>query len=65
VKYEGDIIIGNGRSYAKMVLIVEDAVWEQIHVDEKAMALLHYDKENPKHALRDFHVDAVQLVEMK
>jgi len=64
-KYEGNVVIGNGRTYAKNFLILNDASWEQASGEEKMMGVLHFDSKNPKHEIANFSTESVQLVDIK
>ena len=64
-KYEGNIVIGNGRTYAKNFLILDDVAWEQASGKEKMMGVLHFDSKNPKHEIANFSTESVQLVDIK
>jgi hypothetical protein len=45
VKYEGNSIIGNGRTYVDSFLIVDDSEFEGIAGTEKTMGLLKFNKD--------------------
>ncbi|MEK3955249.1 lipoprotein BA_5634 family protein [Psychrobacillus sp. FSL K6-1464] len=62
VKYEGNNVIGRGRAYADMFLIVNDADWASIKGSEKVMALLEYDKDPSADGLSDYGVEERTLV---
>ena len=62
VKYEGNNVIGRGRAYADMFLIVNDADWASIKGTEKMMALLEYDKDPSADGLSDYGVEERTLV---
>ena len=64
VEYEGNIIIGEGRAYGDMFLIVTDADWASIKGTEKMMALLEYDKDPSADGL-DYDVEKTQLVRIQ
>lgn len=61
--YEGNKIIGDGRSYVDEFLIVDDSQFAVIKGTEKKMAVIKYDK-NPDKKLSEFDVDEVQLVKV-
>ncbi|WP_019390715.1 lipoprotein BA_5634 family protein [Priestia filamentosa] len=61
--YEGNKIIGDGRSYVDEFLIVDDSQFTAIKGTEKKMAVIKYDK-NPDKKLSEFDVDEVQLVKV-
>lgn len=62
VKYEGNNVIGRGRAYTDMFLIVNDADWASIKGTEKMMALLEYDKDPSADGLSDYGVEERTLV---
>lgn len=45
IKYEGNIIIGNGRTYVDSFLIIDDSEFESISGTEKTMGLLKFNKD--------------------
>lgn len=64
VEYEGNLIIGEGRAYGDMFLIVNDADFDSIKGTEKMMALLEYDKDPSADGL-DYDVEKTQLVRIQ
>lgn len=63
VSYQGNVIIGDGRSYADSFMVVDDSVWETIDGEKKTIGVLHFDKEhNPKKKLIDFKAEQAQLI---
>jgi len=58
------LIIGDGRAYSDMFLIVNDADWASIKGTEKMMALLEYDKDPSADGL-DYDVEKTQLVRIQ
>lgn len=60
VKYEGNIIIGDGRVYTDMFMIVPDADFETIAGTEKSLGIIEYDKDPD--GIGSFGVDKEQLV---
>lgn len=64
VKYEGNLIIGEGRTYTDMFLIVNNADWDAIKGTEKTMAVLKYDKDPSADGL-SFDVEKTQLIRIK
>lgn len=64
VEYEGNLIIGDGRAYVDMFLIVNDADWASIKGTEKAMAVIEYDKDPSAKGL-DYDVEKTQLVRIE
>ncbi|MGF9966366.1 lipoprotein BA_5634 family protein [Bacillus rhizoplanae] len=48
LKYEGNIIIGDGRSYADMFAVVDDATYTKIKGEEKSVGVLRFDKDPAK-----------------
>ncbi|MCR8641765.1 lipoprotein BA_5634 family protein [Paenibacillus sp. N1-5-1-14] len=65
-KYEDNIIIGDGRSYADMFLIVDETAFAKLQGTDKSMAALKYSK-NPKNEMQDLssEVEKAQMVTMK
>lgn len=63
VTYEGNKIIGDGRSYADMFLIVDDADFSTMKGTEKTLGIIKYD-EDPDKKLVNFDVEQVQLVKI-
>jgi len=62
VSYEGDVIIGDGRSYVDSFMVVDDSIWNEIDGKEKTVGVLHFDKEhNPKKRMMDFKAEKAQL----
>lgn len=64
VSYEGNKIIGDGRSYVDMFLIVDDSEWSAMKGAEKEMGIIKY-KNDPKKKIANFDVEAVQLVKIE
>ncbi|MGG0360542.1 lipoprotein BA_5634 family protein [Bacillus tropicus] len=66
LKYEGNTIIGDGRSYADMFVIVDAGAYNQIKGEEKSVGVLRLDKD-PKNEMKDIKtkVEQVQLVKIK
>jgi len=64
IKNEGNLIIGIGRAYADIFLIVNDEDWASLEGTEKVLAILKYDKDPGKDGL-DYDVEQVQLVEIQ
>ena len=52
MKYEGNTIIGNGRAYADMFAIVDDAAYGNVKGEEKSVGVLKIDKD-PKKEMAD------------
>ncbi|EMA6344810.1 lipoprotein BA_5634 family protein [Bacillus cytotoxicus] len=65
LKYEGNTIIGDGRSYADMFAIVENAAYDNVKGEEKTVGVLKFDKDPSKEFPGRNGVDAAQLVKMK
>ncbi|WP_242144252.1 MULTISPECIES: lipoprotein BA_5634 family protein [unclassified Bacillus cereus group] len=65
LKYEGNTIIGDGRSYADMFAIVENAAYDNIKGEEKTVGVLKFDKDPSKEFPGRNGVDAAQLVKIK
>ena len=64
IENKGNLIIGIGRAYADMFLIVNDEDWVSLEGTEKTLALLKYDKDPGKDGL-DYDVEQVQLVQIQ
>ncbi|MBM7599508.1 hypothetical protein JOC34_001876 [Virgibacillus halotolerans] len=64
ISYGGNTIIGDGRTYGDIFLIVDKSNWEKIDEEEKTMGIIQFDKD-PKKLLKDFDVDAFQLVKIE
>ncbi|MED1919596.1 lipoprotein BA_5634 family protein [Bacillus thuringiensis] len=62
--YQGNVIIGDGRSYADLFVIVDDATWEQVEGTTKKVSVWGYNKD-PKNEMGTFNVETEQLVHMK
>ncbi|CAI8777434.1 conserved hypothetical protein [Brevibacillus sp. IT-7CA2] len=62
--YQGNVIIGDGRSYADLFVIVDDATWEQVEGTAKKVSVWGYNK-YPKNEMGTFNVETEQLVHMK
>ncbi|RAS91781.1 hypothetical protein A3863_04700 [Priestia endophytica] len=63
ITYEGNKIIGDGRSYVDEFLIVDDSQFATIKGSKKEMAIIKYDKD-PSEKLSEFDGDEVQLVKI-
>ena len=63
-KYEGNLIIGDGRAYADIFLIVNDEDWASIQGTEKTLAILKYDKDPSADGL-SYDVEKAQLVRIQ
>ncbi|MHA6261526.1 lipoprotein BA_5634 family protein [Sporosarcina sp. CAU 1771] len=64
VTYEGNIIIGDGRSYVDMFMVVDEAQWSSMKATEKTMGIIEY-KKDPSEKMSEFDVEGNQLVEIK
>ncbi|WP_429842002.1 lipoprotein BA_5634 family protein [Brevibacillus sp. FIR094] len=62
--YQGNVIIGDGRSYADLFVIVDDAAWDQVEGTAKKVSVWGYDKD-PKNEIGTFDVETEQLIHMK
>ncbi|MGI2329030.1 lipoprotein BA_5634 family protein [Planococcus sp. YIM B11945] len=58
--YEGNSIIGDGRAYVDMFLIVDNEDWPAIEGAEKTMGIIQYKKDPD--GMKDFDVERAQLV---
>lgn len=66
VSYQGNVIIGDGRSYADSFMVVDDSIWDTIDGKEKTVGVLHFDKEhNPKKKMMDFKAKQAQLISIE
>ncbi|QTD42776.1 lipoprotein BA_5634 family protein [Sporosarcina sp. Te-1] len=64
ISYEGNLIIGDGRTYADKFLIVNRADWDSFDGTKKTMAILQYDKDPSANGLR-YEVEKTQLVRIQ
>lgn len=64
ITYEGNLIIGEGRAYADMFLIVNDEDWASLKGIEKMMAILKFDKD-PSADGFSYEVEQAQLVRIQ
>lgn len=64
VNYEGNKIIGDGRTYVDSFLIVDDSDWSSIKGKEKTLAVMEY-KNDPSKRMGNFDVEGTQLVKIK
>lgn len=60
--YEGNIIIGDGRAYADMFLIVDNKDWPAVAGAEKAIGIIQYNKDPDD--IGKFDVERAQLVKI-
>ncbi|MFA2811621.1 lipoprotein BA_5634 family protein [Bacillus mycoides] len=65
LKYEGNTIIGDGRSYGDMFAIVDDAAYGNVKGEEKSVGILKFDKDPSKELPGANGVEASQLVKIK
>ncbi|HEK9100667.1 hypothetical protein KFD70_08235 [Bacillus pfraonensis] len=65
LKYESNTIIGDGRSYADMFAIVDDAAYGNVKGEEKTVGVLKFDKDPSKELPGANGVEASQLVKIK
>lgn len=66
VSYKGNVIIGDGRSYADSFMVVDDSIWNAIDGKEKTVGVLQFDKEhNPKKKMMDFKAEKAQLISIE
>jgi len=63
-KYEGNLIIGDGRVYADHFLIVNNEDWASLKGTEKSLAILKYDKDPSADGL-SYDVEKAQLVRIQ
>lgn len=64
VKYEGNIIIGDGRAYVDVFVVLEDSHWQALQEKEKTMAVMK-TKKNAERLMGTFEVETQQLVSVK
>ena len=64
IKYEGNLVIGEGRVYADLFLIVNDDDWDSLKGTEKTLAILEYDKDPSAKGL-SYDVEKAQLVRIQ
>ncbi|ARZ64892.1 MULTISPECIES: lipoprotein BA_5634 family protein [Bacillus cereus group] len=66
LKYEGNTIIGDGRSYTDMFAIVDDATYDKVAGEEKSVGVLKMNKD-PKKEIADHRkaAEEAQLVKIK
>lgn len=62
-KYEGNLVIGEGRVYTDMFLIVQKKDWENVAGVDKQMAILQYDVDPSADGLR-YEVENRQLIRL-
>ncbi|AJH60962.1 hypothetical protein bcere0016_46580 [Bacillus cereus 95/8201] len=65
LKYEGNTIIGSGRTYTDMYAIVDDATYSNVKGDEKSVGVLKFDKDPSKEFPGKNDVESSQLVKIK
>lgn len=63
VNYEGNIIIGDGRVYADLFLVVADKEFPAIDAEEKTMGIIQYNKDPD--GIGGFDVEKEQLVKIE
>ncbi|CAM4371721.1 hypothetical protein BAMA_23250 [Bacillus manliponensis] len=64
LKYEGNVIIGDGRSYADMFAVVENGKYASVNGEETTVGVLKFEKDPAKQIPKGDEVDA-QLVKIK
>lgn len=64
IKNEGNLIIGEGRTYADLFLIVNEEDWATQGGTEKTLAVLQYDKDPSTGGLQ-YDVEKTQLVRIQ
>lgn len=65
VNYGGNVIIGDGRTYANSFMVVDDSMWDSIGGEKKTIGVLHFDKENnPKDKMGEFTTEESQLTSL-
>lgn len=63
LKYEGNIIIGDGRVYADLFLVVADEQFPEFEAEEKTMGIIQYNKDPD--GIGGFDVEKEQLVKIE
>lgn len=61
--YEGNVIIGDGRNYVDMFMVVDDKQWSEVKAPEKTMGILEYEKD-PSKKMVEFEAEETQLVKI-
>jgi hypothetical protein len=64
VKYEGNLIVGDGRAYVDVFVVLEDSHWQALQEKEKTMAVMKI-KKNAERLMGTFEVETQQLVSVK
>ena len=64
INYEGNLIIGEGRTYADMFLIVDEEDFALFQGTDKMMAILEYDKDPSADGI-SYDVEKAQLVRIE
>ncbi|WP_342509070.1 lipoprotein BA_5634 family protein [Sporosarcina sp. FSL K6-2383] len=64
IKDEGNLVIGEGRVFTDLFLIVNDEDWASLAGTEKTMAILKYDTDPSAEGLR-YEVEKTQLVRIQ
>ncbi|MGR7946987.1 lipoprotein BA_5634 family protein [Paenibacillus sp. M.A.Huq-81] len=62
--YGGNVVIGDGRSYADQFLVVTEAAWDEAAGTEKTMGVLHYEKD-PSKKMGTYNVEKNQLIQIR
>lgn len=63
INYEGNIIIGDGRAYADMFLVVTDEDFTELDAEAKTMGIIQYNKDPD--GIGSFDVEREQLVKIE
>lgn len=64
IKTEGNLVLGEGRVYTDIFLIVNDDDWASLEGTEKTLAILKYDKDPSADGL-SYNVEKTQLVRIQ
>ena len=64
IEDEGNLVIGEGRVYTDLFLIVNDEDWASLEGTEKTLAILKYDKDPSAEGL-SYEVEKTQLVRIQ
>lgn len=63
MNYQGNIIVGDGRAYADMFLVITDEEFADLEAEEKTMGIIQYNKDPD--GIGSFDVEREQLVKIE
>lgn len=63
MNYQGNIIVGDGRAYADMFLVITDEEFTDLEAEEKTMGIIQYNKDPD--GIGNFDVEREQLVKIE